>query len=425
MNKKATKWDQVKLGNIIDLNPDNLGKDFPFDEIEYIEISAVGSGVLDTIKKIKTKNAPSRAKRLITLGDTIISTVRPNLRSFLYINEVKPNLVCSTGFAVLRPKKSIDSRFLYFVITNQEFTDYLTANAKGTAYPAVDMDTIKRAEVKLPPLKHQIKISSILSYFDDLIENTMKRIKILEEIAQLIYHEWFVKYRYPGHKNVPLVDSVSDFGMIPEGWIIKPIVSVCKESASGGTPSRKKKEYWDSGTINWYKSKELRDSFLFNSLEKISQNGLNNSSAKKFPKNTIVMALYCVGTLGRLGILTEESTFNQAILGFTVNDRKISLEYLFIKLLNLRDKFNSIARGAAQQNINVRIAKLTKIIIPNIDLLDNFTKLIRPIFTQIKNLNLNVIYLNEIRNLLLPKLISGQIDVSELDIQIDEEEKDV
>lgn len=171
------------------INPNSIGKSFPFKEIEYIDISSVGTGTLTGSTRLSLPDAPSRAKRLVKHGDTILATVRPNLRSFYYVKNPRPNTVVSTGFAVLRAKESIDKRYIYYSVTSQAFTDYLSANVKGAAYPAVDTEIIARGKIYLPSLATQNKITSILSAYDDLIENNLKRIKILEEISQMIYRE--------------------------------------------------------------------------------------------------------------------------------------------------------------------------------------------------------------------------------------------
>ena len=199
--KFMDKVSNVNLGSVIEINPSSLSKQYPYTEIEYIDITSVGSGFFSGSASMPLSEAPSRAKRLVKHGDTIISTVRPNLRSFLYIKNPNSNTVVSTGFAVLRPSNKIHSRFLYYTVTNQKFTDYLSANVKGAAYPAVDMETFARAEIWLPDMLTQHKIASILSAYDDLIENNLRRIKILEEMAKAIYDEWFVKFRFPGHEK--------------------------------------------------------------------------------------------------------------------------------------------------------------------------------------------------------------------------------
>ncbi|WP_419604490.1 restriction endonuclease subunit S, partial [Thiolapillus sp.] len=142
----------MRLGDVIQVNPESIRAGYPYEQIEYVDISSVGTGTMEGTKSISLDGAPSRAKRIVRNADTLLATVRPNLRSFLYVRQPSTNTIASTGFAVLRATDAIDPRFLYYTVTNQAFTDYLTANAKGAAYPAVDADTIKRAEIYLPPL---------------------------------------------------------------------------------------------------------------------------------------------------------------------------------------------------------------------------------------------------------------------------------
>lgn len=203
----STTFQKTHIGDVATVNPESLGKKFSFDKIFYVDISTVGTGTADKPQEIELKKAPSRAKRLVKNGDTILSTVRPNRRSFLYIKEPKENLVVSTGFAVVRPEK-VNSRYLYYVISNQTFTDYLTRHAKGSAYPAVDAETIEKADFMLPSDTEQNTIAEILGTYDDLIENNSRRIQILEQIAQSTYIEWFAAN----------ADAAMEKIALPKGW---------------------------------------------------------------------------------------------------------------------------------------------------------------------------------------------------------------
>src|SRR3989338_381739 len=115
--KTKTTWRKVRLGDVAGINAHSINSDFPHKRIEYIDISAVGSGIISGVSEYEFNEAPIRARRLVTNGDTILSTVRPNRRSFLYIQNPKENVVVSTGFAVLSPKKETDPRFLYYLVT--------------------------------------------------------------------------------------------------------------------------------------------------------------------------------------------------------------------------------------------------------------------------------------------------------------------
>lgn len=198
----------ISLGSYVDINPEGITKSYPYDQIEYIHMLSVGTGfMVEPPKLLKLSEAPSRAKRIIRNGDMILSTVRPNLRSFLYVTNAKSNTIASTGFAVLRAKQNSVPRFVYYAVTDPRFTDYLTNNTKGTSYPAVDSEAIIRGEVPELHIEQQCRISATLSAYDELIENNRRRIQLLEQAAQLPYKEWFVRLRFPGHE--PLKSSAA------------------------------------------------------------------------------------------------------------------------------------------------------------------------------------------------------------------------
>jgi type I restriction enzyme S subunit len=189
----ANKWSKQRLSDVCEINQSKRDNNWKHPFIEYIDISSVGVGhFVDKPNLISIKEAPSRAQRLVQDGDTIVSTVRPNRRSMLYIKSPKQNTVVSTGFAVLHPKK-IDSRFLYYSVFDQEFTDYLTARADGSAYPAVSPEVISDAELDLPPLPEQRAIAGILGVLDDKIEVNRRMNATLESMARAVFRKWFME----------------------------------------------------------------------------------------------------------------------------------------------------------------------------------------------------------------------------------------
>ncbi len=307
---------------------------------------------------------------------------------------------------LIRPnQEKVNPAFLtYFLLApKQQYNLLSTANGATVAH--VNLPTIRNLKIDLPELPTQHRIASILSRYDSLIENYQKQIKLLEEAAQRLYKEWFVDLHFPGHENTKIVDGV------PEGWEKKTIADVCTNISSGSTPSRSNKAYWENGTIKWVKTKELQDGWIFDTEEYISQEGYNSSSTKIFPVNTILMAIYASPTLGRLGILSTDCCCNQAALGLIADENIISWQWLFWKLYELRDEFNAIARGAGQQNISGIVVKNKEIIIPDKGVIDGFTSVVSKMFEQQKSLSSQIRLLTEARDRLLPKLMSGEIEI--------------
>ncbi len=404
------------LGSVIEINPASISKHYPYDEIEYVDISSVDTGYFSGSTRMLLVEAPSRAKRLVEHGDTILATIRPNLRSFLFIKNPPVNVVVSTGFAVLHPSHKIDARFLYYTVTDQKFTDYLTANAKGSAYPAVDSETIARAEIFFPPLLIQQKITAILSAYDDLIENNLRRIKILEEMAQNLYREWFVRFRFPVHQKVKMVDS--PLGKVPEGWEVRNLRKF-GNIVLGKTPSKAVKEFFGSD-MPFIKLPDMHGKiFCLETSESLSLTGVSSQPSKTVPPKSLCIS--CIGTPGVVCITTQPSQTNQQINTIIPNSATY-VEFLYFALLGLKEKITQIgASGATMVNLNKEKFGSLEVISPTDDLFHGFHEYMNPFFDMICVLQTKNIFLHKMRNLLLPKLISGELDVSELDIAILEE----
>jgi len=274
-------------------------------------------------------------------------------------------------------------------------------------------------EISLPPLREQQAIAKILSDLDEKIELNNKMNKTLEEIAQAIFKRWFIDFEFPNENGDPYKSSggemvESELGMIPKGCSVGKLRDICKSIMNGGTPSKKEIRYWENGVIPWYKTGELMDNFLLDSKEHITEEGLKKSSCHIWEPETILIALYASPTLGRLGILGSKATANQACSGLVAKDH-IGFEYLFLVLLNHREVFNSIAVGSAQQNISQSIVSAQTILIPNKELLDKFRTIVNPIFNSWSSNTKETALLKEIRDLLLPKLMTGKIRVPQED----------
>ena len=181
----------------------------------------------------------------------------------------------------------------------------------------------------------------------------------------------------------------------------------------------KRKDYWENGSIDWFKTGELHDTYLLESEEKITDSAVKESSCKLWNKGTILFAIYASPTVGRLGILTKPSTSNQAAAGL-IPKESVRMPFLKNLLLFSRKEMQHIASGAAQQNINVGILKEFKVTSPNHEIAGHFSKINEPIEKKIFSNLREISYLSQIRDLLLPKLISGELKISDAEKFIDE-----
>lgn len=285
-----------------------------------------------------------------------------------------------------------DVKFVYYFLKTFPFKKYNS----GSGVPTLNRNHIHPISIIFPQDNDEQKsIAAILTSFDDKIELLQAQNKTLEELAQTIFKEWFGKYK------------VGD--EMPDGWRVGVIEDLTLKMNSGGTPSTKEESYYN-GYINWFSTKELQDNFIFESDKKITEKGLNNSSTKLFPKDTVIMAIYAAPTVGRLGILNQESAFNQAAVGLIAKN-KVGYPFVFLLLKYFRDEFNNLSNGAAQQNLNVGIVKNFKICIPNEESLNFFNKIQMPLFEKIRANSIQIQTLTKTRDALLPKLMSGEIRV--------------
>jgi type I restriction enzyme S subunit len=323
-----------------------------------------------------------------------------------YLVKEKDRFGISSSVAIIRTQEDIHPLYLFYYLKTDAVQNYVDAIKSGSAQSFLSLEMIKSIPLVYPLYSIQQYITSILLTYDKMIQVNMQRIKLLEETAHELYKEWFVRMRFPGYKQTKFVKG------LPIGWEIIPINSLYKTS-SGGTPSREKKEYYNNSSHNWLKTGELLDSFIFETEERISDLGLKNSSAKLFPAYTVIFAMYG-NTIGQLGIITQPSATNQACCALMPKTAEFDFEFIFMTLIQHRETIISLGMGAAQQNINQEEIKKFKILKPTYELAINFKNVVNPFFKKIEILQQQNTQLRQIRDRLLPKLISGKLGLKNI-----------
>jgi len=316
----------------------------------------------------------------------------------------------------IRTNKKMYYKFLFYFLKSQY--DELRVSSDGSSIRgSITTKDLKNFVINYPLYNEQIKIANILSEYDNLIENNNRRIAILEEMAQRLYREWFVHFRFPGHESVKMVES--ELGLIPDGWSVSTIGELYRTS-SGGTPSRKNLSFFEDGIYDWIKTGELNDCYIINTGEKISEEAIKKSSAKKLSTNLVIMAMYGA-TIGKLGITTKECACNQACCVFLPKTDFYNGNYLYQYLLSNREVFINLGHGAAQQNLSQDVIKEFKILKPCVQDILLFIQYVDSVREGIKTLTIKNTNLRKTRDLLLPPLICGDIDVSDLPIKTEED----
>jgi type I restriction enzyme S subunit len=258
----------------------------------------------------------------------------------------------------------------------------------------------------LPSLPAQRRIASILSAYDELIDNSQRRIKILESMARAFYREWFVHFRFPGHESVPRVPS--PLGEIPQGWEVKP-VDEAFEISGGGTPSRKEGDYWEGGTIQWYSPSDLTAAgtmFIDDSSDHITEVGLAQSLARMFSAGSVMLTSRA--TIGAIAINTQPACTNQGFITRMPNDQ-VPLYFLFHWLADNVPTFQRMASGATFKEISRGVFKTIEVLQPSSTLVGQFEVAVTPMARNVLALQRQVQNLRRTRDLLLPRLLSGGI----------------
>ena len=233
------EWEVKKAEELVKVNEMYIGGNFQLDQIEYIDIDSVEGGIIKNVQMLNLENAPSRAKRIVKNEDIIISTVRPNLRHFAFIKNAKPNTIASTGFAVISCK-NIHPKFFYYYVTTNKYTNYLSAIADShtSTYPAFNPDVIENSLIPFPPLHEQRAIAKILSDLDAKIELNQQMNKTLEEIGKAIFKHWFVDFEFQNEEGKPYKSSGGEMVYneelgkeIPKGWRVEKITKIIKRES--------------------------------------------------------------------------------------------------------------------------------------------------------------------------------------------------
>jgi len=372
--------------------------------------------ILDNVNRVSDETYKAWTKRAIPQTDDLILAREAPIGNVAII--LSNQKVCLGQRTVLiRPDKNqVDSQYICYLLLGDEIQGKIISLSNGATLNHLNMRDIRNLELpELPSLPTQRKIAAILSAYDDLIENNTRRIRILEEMAQALYREWFVKFRFPGHEKVKIVES--ELGMVPLGWEVNKVKETF-EILGGGTPSKKVDEYWENGEIVWYTPSDLTSSntmFMEQSSNQITELGLKKSSAKLFPPYSIMMTSRA--TLGIVAINTTPACTNQGFITCLTNER-VPIYYIYYWLLENTNTFLNMASGATFKEISKTVFKTIDIILPSQNILDDFQRIVEPLVDQVLNIQRKNANLRRTRNLLLPKLISGEVDMENIDVQM-------
>jgi len=332
-----------------------------------------------------------------------------------------------------------DSSYIYYQTINLNLNNYRV----GSGQPLLNQGILKSLEINDVKPNTQKKIAHILSTLDDKIELNRKMNQTLEEMAQALFKSWFVDFD-PVHAKAkcssdkelesaakelgiskeilelfPSEFEESELGMIPKGWDIFPIGDITTVSI-GKTPPRKEQHWFSTNNedVKWVSIKDMGISgvYINTTSEYLVQESIDKFNVKVIPKNTVILSFKM--TLGRVAITTENMCTNEAIAHFTLTDKyKITPEYLYTHLKNFDYKLLGSTSSIATA-VNSKIVRTIPTIVPSDNVMNLFDNTVKGIFDKIQNTSNEIQTLQKTRDTLLPKLLSGEIDVSELELEL-------
>ena len=292
--------------------------------------------------------------------------------------------------------------FIYYALQEKSFYEEAVSRATGAAQPDLSHGAFNSIQIYLPPIESQRKITDILNAYDILIENNKKQIKLLEEAAERLYREWFVDLHFPGYENTEIIVGV------PEGWK-KQKISEFGEIITGKTPSTTKEQYY-GGNIPFVKIPDMHNCvYPIVTESTLTTEGANTQKNKFIPKNGIMVS--CIATVGLVNIAIEPCQTNQQINSIVLHDER-DLYYTYFTMKRLKALLEGVgSNGATMTNVNKTKFGNLEVLYPSNNLRKDYFDYCKPIFEKIYALSVGVHKLSQVRDGLLPKLMSGEIEV--------------
>ena len=393
--KTMAEWQTVRLGNIVKTNQNTYSLKENWQFVNYLDTGNITMNKIDEIQSINTKidKLPCRARRKVRNNSIIYSTVRPNQLHYGIIKEQPDNFLVSTGFAVIDvdEEKAIPD-YIYYVLTQQNITEHLQTIAEQSvsAYPSLKPSDIENLEVLLADMDTQKKIIAILCTIDRKIKQNTAINNNLEQQAKALYKDWFFDF-----------SPFSTEDNLPDGWHLGTVGDIIQLHDSKRIPLSGSERDKMEKIYPYYGATSLMDyvdNYLFDGIYLLLGEDGTVVDSLGFPILQYVYGQFWVNNHAH--IITGKE-------GFSVEEL-----YLFFSLTNIK----SIVTGAVQQKVSQQNLKKVPAIIPSKEALSAFDDLIQPIFAQIRNLRDENAHLADLRDTLLPRLMSGELDVSNIEL---------
>lgn len=429
------EFKKVTLGEIAKFNQKSYKSNYNWKTVKYLDTGNLNKNKVENLTtfNLRKEKLPSRAKRIPQINSILYSTVRPNQEHYGILENKFDNLLVSTGFTVIDIyKENINPKYIYYFLTKKDITAYLQKIAEDSVstYPAIKPSDIKNLEILLPNRNNQDKIEQILSSLDSKIEINNKIISNLESQAQAIFKSWFVDFE--PFQDWNFVES--ELGMIPEGWEVKELGEVA--DFSNGYSFKSKDLLEEKKSKNDYK--------VFKQADIKVGGGINPNNTKSWIDSEFIrknkLSRFIIQS-GDLMMCMTDMKNNVRLLGNTalvyqpdeyilnqrvgrLRSKQKGIKPSFLYYLTNNSVFLNDLRGRANTGVQVNLStseiKRSKVILPTCDIIKRFCDYSENITKSINSLNNQNTKLAELRDALLPKLMAGEIDVSNIKIEGEE-----
>lgn len=344
---------------------------------------------------------------ILSAGNIVLGR-RGEIGRRAWTSDAEEGWLCGTGSMriALNGSKQIRPRFLFYFLGLDQTIGWLQGHAVGATMSNLSAGVVQQLPVRYPPLALQDAIVEVLDSLDTLIENNRRRIEVLEEMARLLYREWFVHFRFPGHEDVELVDS--DLGPIPEGWAVRSFA----ELADFVNGFAFKPEHWLDKGLPIVKIKELK-----NGVTADTPRYHGADVGEKYHVNDGSVLFSWSADLKAYVWASGPALLNQHL--FDVRPYEVSTLFIFLALNERMGEFQARAQGTTMKHIKRSALSEVKVAVPKDGIRDEFEGVARPMLDLQLNLSKQNRALRNARDLLLPRLVSGELDLSELDLDLE------
>ncbi len=403
----TTPWKKIRIGDLGGVitgrtppssRPECFGTEFPFVTPSDMDGRRMAT---ETQRYLSSEGATLLQRNMLPAGSVAVSCIGWQMGKSIMI--ARPSFTNQQLNSII-PREDFDARFVYYALQNKRHHLLSLGSATGVRTPILNKSAFCDLRILVPSIKLQQRIAAILSAYDDLIENNRRRIRILAEMAQALYREWFVEFRFPGHEGVRMVES--SLGRIPEGWAYTSIGEVSKNYDRLRKPLSKMQRSDMTGPYPYYGAAKIFDyinGYIFDGQYLLVAEDGSVMTTDGRPVLQIATGKFWVN---------NHAHVLQALSPF-------SMPFLYFSLLNT-DIVGHVT-GAAQPKITQANLNRVSVVQPPASILGNFDSFASPIFDCVDVLRKKNAVLQKSRDLLLPRLISGDLDVSDLDIDTDEE----